>query len=134
MTTLQKTIIGATLAAAIGTGVYEAHQASILRTQVQTLKQQQTPLAEQIQQLTGENSDLSNKLAMSDNSAVNKSFKWVSLESSDYGQYIANLRAIEAARSKRFATSSLPLHHVTPPRQNTSTTLNLFSPPPFLWG
>ena len=27
MTTLQKTVIGATLAAAVGTGVFEAHQA-----------------------------------------------------------------------------------------------------------
>src|SRR6266513_2156809 len=52
MTTLQKTVIGAALAAAVGTGIYEGHQASTLRTQVQTLQQQQTPLAEEIQQLT----------------------------------------------------------------------------------
>ncbi len=94
MTTIQKTIIGATLAAAVGTGVYEASQNSKLRDQVQTLQQQQAPLTEQIQQLTGENSHLSNKLAMSDKNAVNKSFKWESVESSDYKQYIANLRAV----------------------------------------
>src|SRR5436190_20404937 len=41
MTTLQKTIIGATLAAAVSTGIYEARQASMLRNQVQTLQQQQ---------------------------------------------------------------------------------------------
>ena len=38
MTTLQKTIIGATLAVAIGTGVYEARQVSRLREQNQTLQ------------------------------------------------------------------------------------------------
>jgi RNA polymerase sigma factor (sigma-70 family) len=54
MTTLQKTIIGATLVAAVGTGIYEARQASNARTQVERLRQQQTALAEQIQQLTRE--------------------------------------------------------------------------------
>ena len=54
MTTLQKTIIGATLAAAVGTGIYEARQASTLRSQTRLLQQQQAPLAEQIRQLTSE--------------------------------------------------------------------------------
>ena len=45
MTTLQKTIIGATLAAAIGTGIYEAHRASTFQAKVQTLEQQEAPLA-----------------------------------------------------------------------------------------
>src|SRR5438309_5022889 len=35
MTTLQKTIIGATLAAAIGTGIYEAHRASTFQAKAQ---------------------------------------------------------------------------------------------------
>ncbi len=48
MTTLQKTVITVALAAAVLVGIYEARQASTLRTQVQTLRQQQ---AEQIQQL-----------------------------------------------------------------------------------
>lgn len=43
MTTLQKTLIAAALVAAVGTGIYEARQASTLRTQVQTLQQQQAP-------------------------------------------------------------------------------------------
>jgi RNA polymerase sigma factor (sigma-70 family) len=63
MTTLQKTIIGATLTAAVGTGVFQAHQASQLREQVQTLQQQQAPLAEQIQQLQREFGDATNRLA-----------------------------------------------------------------------
>lgn len=54
MTTLQKTIIGTALAATVGTGVYEAHQASTLRDQILTLQQQQTSLTTQLQQLTQE--------------------------------------------------------------------------------
>jgi seryl-tRNA synthetase len=65
MTTLQKTIIGATLAAAVGTGIYEARQASKLRTQVQTLKLQQAPLAEQIQQLLKDRDDATRQIATS---------------------------------------------------------------------
>ena len=64
LTTLQKTIITATIAAAVGTGIYEAHQASTLRTQVQTLQQQQSPLTEQNQQLQRERDDATNRLAM----------------------------------------------------------------------
>jgi RNA polymerase sigma factor (sigma-70 family) len=90
MTTMQKTVIGATLAAAVGTGIYEAQQASTLQTQVRSLQQQQAPLTNQVQQLTGENMELSRKLA----AAANKPFNWQSVESSDYKQYIANLRAI----------------------------------------
>jgi hypothetical protein len=62
MTTLQKTLIAATLAAAIGMGIYEARQASILRTQVQTL-QQRTPLTEQIAQLARERDEAAGQLA-----------------------------------------------------------------------
>src|ERR1039458_2901702 len=46
MTTLQKTFAAATLAAAIGTGVYQAHQASNLRQQVQTLQGERDAVAE----------------------------------------------------------------------------------------
>ncbi len=51
MTTLQKTIIGATLVAAIGTGIYQTHQVSDLREQVRSLQSQQ---ALQIQQVRDE--------------------------------------------------------------------------------
>ena len=40
MTTLQKAIIGATLAAAVGTGVYEARKVSQLREENRILRQQ----------------------------------------------------------------------------------------------
>src|SRR4029077_11104808 len=62
MTTLQKSIIGAALAAAVGTGVYQAHQASSYRTQVETLVQQQAPLAEQVRQLQEERDQATNKV------------------------------------------------------------------------
>jgi RNA polymerase sigma factor (sigma-70 family) len=63
MTTLQKTLITVTIVAAVGTGIYEARQASMLQTQFQTLQQQQVPLAEKIQQLQHERDDATNVLA-----------------------------------------------------------------------
>ena len=63
MTTLQKTFIGTALAIAVGTGIYEAHQASTLRSQVQTLQQEQAPLAEQIRHLQSERDGGTRQLA-----------------------------------------------------------------------
>ena len=63
MTILQKAIIGATLAVAVGTGIYEARHNSKLRDQVKVLQQQQTPLTEQIQQLQRERDNATNRLA-----------------------------------------------------------------------
>ena len=57
MTTLQKSLVAATIAAAVGMGIYEARQASQLREQNQALQQQQIPLNEQIQQLQRERDD-----------------------------------------------------------------------------
>jgi len=62
MTTLQKTLVGATLAAAIGTGIYEARQAWRLREQVQALQRQQLALTEQTQQLRDECEEASRRL------------------------------------------------------------------------
>jgi RNA polymerase sigma factor (sigma-70 family) len=62
MTTLQKTLVTATLAIVAGAGIYEAHQASTLRSQVQTLQQAQVPLAEQNRQLQRERDDATNRL------------------------------------------------------------------------
>jgi hypothetical protein len=63
MTTLQKTVIAATFIAAVGTGIYEARQASQLREQNQTLQQQQAPLVERIAQLQSERDDAIRRLA-----------------------------------------------------------------------
>src|SRR5205823_3341705 len=63
MTTLQKTLIAVTLTAAVGAGIYEAQQASTLRTQVATLQQQPTPVAARLQQLQRERDDATNRIA-----------------------------------------------------------------------
>jgi RNA polymerase sigma factor (sigma-70 family) len=62
MTTLQKTLVTATVAVLAGAGIYEARQASALRTQFETV-QQQTPLTEQIQQLQRERDEAARQLA-----------------------------------------------------------------------
>ncbi len=49
MTTLQKAIIGVTLAAAVGAGIYEARQNSILRDQNESLQQQTAQLKSESQ-------------------------------------------------------------------------------------
>jgi RNA polymerase sigma factor (sigma-70 family) len=63
MTTLQKTIVAAALAAAVGTGIYAVHQGAQLRGQIRTLEDQQTPLTAQLQQLESERNQASNQLA-----------------------------------------------------------------------
>jgi RNA polymerase sigma factor (sigma-70 family) len=63
MTTLQKTLITAALAALAGTGLYEARQASQWHEQVQTLQRQQAPLADQLRQMQRERDDATNRLA-----------------------------------------------------------------------
>ena len=63
MTTLQKTFIAATLVAAVGAGIYEAHEASQLREQNQTLQQQQSPLTDLNQKLISKLDDATNRLA-----------------------------------------------------------------------
>jgi RNA polymerase sigma factor (sigma-70 family) len=50
MTTFSKIIIGTTLTVAIGTGIYQARQSSALRSQLESLQQQQTSQLEQLQQ------------------------------------------------------------------------------------
>ena len=64
MTTLQKIILGASLAAAIGTGILAVHQNSQLRAQNQNPPPQPPPdSAGQIQQLQDQLADLTNRLA-----------------------------------------------------------------------
>jgi RNA polymerase sigma factor (sigma-70 family) len=59
MTTLQKALITATITAAVGTGIYEARQASRMRDQFQALQRQHT---EESQQAQRERNDVSAKL------------------------------------------------------------------------
>jgi RNA polymerase sigma factor (sigma-70 family) len=62
MTTFQKTIVTAALVATVSAGIFEAHQAAQLRTQNQTLQQQQASLTAQIQQLSQSLVDATNQL------------------------------------------------------------------------
>jgi hypothetical protein len=63
MTTLQKTLVTATVAVLAGAGIYEARQAAQLRDQVQTLQQQQAPLVEQMDKLQNRFADATNRLS-----------------------------------------------------------------------
>jgi RNA polymerase sigma factor (sigma-70 family) len=64
MTTLQKTIIGATLAVAVGTGIFEARRNSELRREVQMLQEQQASITKEVQQLTQGQEDSKAQLAV----------------------------------------------------------------------
>jgi RNA polymerase sigma factor (sigma-70 family) len=73
MTTLQKTILGVTLAAAIGTGIFEARQISRLRGDVQTLQQQHATFVEENDRLLRERDQAANRLvALADDIASRK--------------------------------------------------------------
>jgi hypothetical protein len=63
MTAIQKTLITATIVAAVGTGIYEARQASTFRNEVESLKQRQAPLAAQVEQLARERDDATRQVA-----------------------------------------------------------------------
>jgi hypothetical protein len=62
MTTLQKTLAGAILAALTGVGFYQVHQISKLWQENRLLRQQQAPLVEQIQSLERERDQATNQL------------------------------------------------------------------------
>ncbi len=64
MTTLQKIAIAATVSALAAVGIYEANQAARLRNDVQTLQQQQSPLAEQLERLQRERNNATNRLGL----------------------------------------------------------------------
>jgi RNA polymerase sigma factor (sigma-70 family) len=63
MTTLQKTLVTATVAVLAGAGIYQAKQAHDARVEAQTLQQQQAPLADEIQKLQNNFADATNRLA-----------------------------------------------------------------------
>jgi RNA polymerase sigma factor (sigma-70 family) len=63
MTTLQKALVATAVTVLAGAGIYEAQQASTLRGRVQSLQQQQAPLAGEIERLGRERGDMANRLA-----------------------------------------------------------------------
>jgi RNA polymerase sigma factor (sigma-70 family) len=111
MTTLQKTIIGATLAVAVGTGIYQAHQASVFRAQVQALQQQQLPLAEQIVQLTRERDSAASKLAalQNDNARLESDKALLSRDTAELLKLrgeVTRLRGVEQQLSQSKASAA----------------------------
>jgi RNA polymerase sigma factor (sigma-70 family) len=62
MTTFQKAIVTTALVATIGTGIFEAHQSSESQKQIQSLRQQQASLNEQLSQSHRERDDATNQL------------------------------------------------------------------------
>src|SRR5438128_5841198 len=66
MTTLQKIVITASVAVAVGTGVYDARQISLLRTQVDTMHRQQEPFARQAEDLLRQRDEAIKRLAAAD--------------------------------------------------------------------
>ncbi len=63
MTTIQKVLLTATIAAAVGAGIYEAREASLVRGRNELLQRQQTALTEQVQQLQRERDAAATRLA-----------------------------------------------------------------------
>jgi RNA polymerase sigma factor (sigma-70 family) len=63
MTTIQKTLVGTSLAVAIGAGLYEARRVSIARAEAQALRLQQSQLVEQAEQLMRERDAASGRQA-----------------------------------------------------------------------
>jgi RNA polymerase sigma factor (sigma-70 family) len=63
MTTLQKTVIAAAFAVAVGTGIYEARQAANARSEMQTLQQQQATSQASIEQFQSKLTETTNRLA-----------------------------------------------------------------------
>ena len=75
MTVTQKVLVTAILAVAVGTGIYQARQASNARDLVNTLQQQQATLNEQIQQLSRERDEAARRLAAVPNDGgLNRAF------------------------------------------------------------
>ncbi len=62
MTAIQKTIVTATIAVLAGAGIYEARRISQLREQNEAIQQRQSPLNEEIRQLSSELADATNRL------------------------------------------------------------------------
>jgi hypothetical protein len=75
VTTLRKVLLGTTLVAIIGTGIYQTAKASYARSALERARQQQAPLVGQVEQLTRERDVLATSLASArqDNERLSRS-------------------------------------------------------------
>ncbi len=103
MTTLQKTIVATALVAAVGTGIYAAHQNTQQNARIQALQQEQAPLTAQIQQLEQERDQATNRLA----SVLDENAR---LKSNPHADEVLKLRGevTSLERSANDATNHLP--------------------------
>jgi len=62
MSALQKMLMGGAVAILVGAVIYQSRQMSQLRSQIKTIRQQQAPLVAQIEQLTRERDNTTNRL------------------------------------------------------------------------
>lgn len=102
MSAILKIFIALTLAAAIGSGGYEALQTFRLREQARAICQQQAPLVHQVEQLQRELDDATNRLA----SLLQENQQW---NSNSIGSEIQKLKArAEQLQATRAQTESEP--------------------------
>lgn len=103
MTTLQKTLVTATIAVLAGAGLYEARKASQLRYQVQTLHQQQMPLADRLKQLETEREESARQIASlrDDNERLNRNTPELLRLRGEVTRFRANAQERAALNSSR---------------------------------
>jgi RNA polymerase sigma factor (sigma-70 family) len=96
MTTIQKTLIAATLAVAVGTGIYESSRASSLQGQMQRVQERQQPLAAEILQLHQERDEAIARLE-----AAKQESEQLRRQTSEVPRLrgeVARLRSLDSAR------------------------------------
>jgi RNA polymerase sigma factor (sigma-70 family) len=103
MTALQKITVAAVVAAAVGTGIYQATQAARLRTELQTLQQQ---IAEQSQQAQHERDEAATRLATWTNE--NNRLQTASTELLRLRAEVTRLRATEQELTRLRAAAPPP--------------------------
>jgi RNA polymerase sigma factor (sigma-70 family) len=108
MTTLNKTLITATVALLAGVGIYEARQAATARAQVQKLEEQQTPLTKQIRQLQLDRDNLASKLdaLRGDNERLNRNTGELLKLRSEIGRLGTVARAAQQANTAQSSTDA----------------------------
>src|SRR5437588_6923198 len=105
MTTLQKALIGTALAVAAGTGIYEAHQASRVRQQNQSLENQQGALAAQLDALQQEHDTLRKETGQSQSNQNTDEVLKLRGEVSRLRQQLAESKTARQAVDDPFAQS-----------------------------
>jgi RNA polymerase sigma factor (sigma-70 family) len=108
MTTLNKTLITATVAVLAGVGIYEARQAANASAQAQKIEEQQTPLTEQIRQLQLDRDNLATKLdaLKGENERLNRNTDELLKLRSEIGRLRTVARAAQQANTAQSSTDA----------------------------